>query len=86
MRLIGRERLRPLMAKSEQMQRWVRSWTSEVQDAHWKGHADVLAQFPRAQCTPSGSARFPLPTDDHAGISVCLAFAQGVALIFAVEL
>lgn len=80
MRLLGRERLDRLRGRSEQVEKWVRSWAAEVLDAHWKQPADVRDQFPNSRDQGEGVFMFPVGNCNWV-ICLLIAFPQGVALI-----
>lgn len=80
MRLIGRERLDYLKGRSEQVEKWVRSWVAEVLDAHWKQPSDVRDQFPNSRHQGENVFMFPV-SDCNWVICLRIAFPQGIALI-----
>lgn len=80
MRLVGREKLRRLKGTGEQSEKWLRSWTSEVIDAHWKFPSDVIKQFPKAKHDGEGYFMFPVGDCDWT-ISLLITFTYGVALV-----
>ena len=82
MRLIGREKLRPLSGTGEQNEKWVLNWKSEVMSAHWKLPADVMKQFPKAKRDGDGDGNFVFPVGDcNWTIHLLITFSQGVALV-----
>lgn len=80
MRLLGRERLDGLRGRSEQVEKWVRSWAAEILAAHWKRPSDVRDQFPNARDQGGGAFMFPVGNCNWV-ICLLIAFPQGVALI-----
>lgn len=80
MRLLGRERLDRLRGEDEQVEKWVRSWATEVLGAHWKQPSDVRDQFPSARHQGKGLFMFTVGNCNWV-ISLLISFPQGVALI-----
>ena len=80
MRLIGRHMLHRLRHREVNAEKWVRSWASEVMDAHWRKPVDVTTQFPKAHDQGGGLFLFPVDRGELA-IRVQIAFPQGIALI-----
>lgn len=79
-RLIGRAKLRRLKGTGEQTEKWVRSWASEVMNAHWKQPSDVVKQFPKAKHDGEGLFFFPVGECNWT-IHLLITFSQGVALV-----
>jgi len=77
MKLIGRDKLK---RGTEDVDRWLRGWCSEVAHAHWRRPEDVTDQFPNARTRPGGDFLFPIGTSGY-WLRLQVAFAQGVALI-----
>jgi mRNA interferase HigB len=77
MKLIGRDKLK---RGTEDVDRWLRGWCSEVARAHWRRPEDVTEQFPNAKSRPDGDFLFPIGTSGYR-LRLQVAFAQGVALI-----
>lgn len=77
MKLIGRDKLKRGVGDVD---RWLRSWCSEVADAHWRFSEDVINQFPNARAQPDGDFVFPIGTSGY-WLRLRIAFAHGVALI-----
>ena len=80
MKLLGRERLEGLRGRSEQVQKWVLSWSAEITAANWKHSLDVKQQFPNVQSIGQGLFMFPI-ADCSWKICLLVAYPQGVALI-----
>lgn len=80
MRLIGREKLASLKGIGSEIEKWVRTWASEVMNAHWKHPTEVSIQFPNAQNTGNGTFIFPA-CNGGLTIQLLIVFPQGVALI-----
>lgn len=77
MKLIGRDKLK---RGTEDVDRWLCGWCSEVAYAHWRRPEDVTEQFPNALRRPCGDFIFPIGTSGY-WLRLQVAFAQGVALI-----
>lgn len=77
MTLIGRDKLKRV---SEDVDRWLRSWCTEVAHAHWHRSEDLTDQFPNAHTSLEGDFVFPIGTSGY-WVRLQVAFAQGVALI-----
>lgn len=77
MKLIGRDKLK---RGTEDVDRWLRSWCSEVAQAQWRRPEDVTEQFPKVQTRAGGDFLFPIGTSGY-WLRLQVAFAQGVALI-----
>ncbi|WP_312316187.1 hypothetical protein [Stenotrophomonas sp.] len=77
MKLIGRDKLK---RGHEDVDRWLRSWCSEVAHAHWRRPEDVTEQFPNATTNASGDFLFPMGASGY-WLRLQIAFAQGIALI-----
>jgi mRNA interferase HigB len=80
MRLIGREKLASLKGIGSEIEKWVRTWASEVMNAHWKHPTEVSIQFPNAKNTGNGTFIFPA-CNGGLTIQLLIVFPQGVALI-----
>lgn len=77
MRLIGRDKLKRM---GGDVDRWLRSWCSEVVHAHWRRPEDITEQYPNAQVRAEGDILFPIGASGYS-VRLQVAFAQGVALI-----
>ncbi len=84
MRLIGREKLKPLSEQGRDTGKWVAIWIAELRDAHWKRPTDVAGQFPRVHQENDGTFLFPVPRC-QLGIHVVMTFSREVALIVAIR-
>ena len=77
MRLIGRDKLKRI---GGDVDRWLRSWCSEVAHAHWRRAQDVTDQFPNARARSGSDFLFPIGNSGYS-VRLQVAFAQGIALI-----
>jgi mRNA interferase HigB len=48
MRLVGRELLAGFAAQHAEIREPLRAWMSEVEEAEWRGPADIKARYPSA--------------------------------------
>lgn len=80
MKLLGRNRLSPLYGLSDQTDRWIRSWVSEISHANWKHPKDVLGQFPQARSVADHVFQFRVGPESH-WIEVSVMFPLAVAVI-----
>lgn len=78
MRLIGREKLWQRKSMSEQTEKWILNWISEVMGAHWKQPIDVISQFPKA--ISKGENYFMFHVEKWT-IHLLIAFPQGIAVV-----
>lgn len=46
MKLLGRKLLQPLYGVNSETDRWLNVWSSELTNANWKNHLQILQQFP----------------------------------------
>ncbi|MCK8688138.1 type II toxin-antitoxin system HigB family toxin [Pseudomonas umsongensis] len=82
MRLLGRDKLLPLKGKSEQIDKWISSWVSEIANANWKSPDELIEQYPNAQKVKEGHFSFCVCSSRYF-IELTIAFAQGIAIITA---
>ncbi|HCP54674.1 MAG: hypothetical protein CMK72_18425 [Pseudomonadaceae bacterium] len=82
MRLLGRDQLLPLKGKSEQIDKWISSWVSEIANANWKSPDELIEQYPSVQKLEEGHFSFCVSSSHHF-IGLKIAFAQGIAIITA---
>lgn len=82
MRLIGRDKLKSLRGQSEDTDKWLTGWMSEVAFANWKEASDVTNQFPHARQSGENKFQFRVLPGENL-IEVMVAFAQGLVLITA---
>jgi len=85
MRLLGRKRLSHLQSRGNEVEKWVRSWATEILAANWKHPSDVRDQFPNARHNGNGHFVFPVVNCNYV-ICLFIAFPQGVALITELKL
>lgn len=84
MRVVGKEKLQPLIRADELARAWLCAWIAELSNANWKQPEDVSRQFPNARQADLGHFVFPISNCDK---EVCLqvAFQQGIAVITALQ-
>jgi mRNA-degrading endonuclease HigB of HigAB toxin-antitoxin module len=83
MRLIGRHKLQALRNTGAEAEKWLRSWTVEVVNAHWKTASDVTYQFPSV--LQEGSI-FVFPVVScRWSIALLVAFPRETALVTALR-
>jgi mRNA-degrading endonuclease HigB of HigAB toxin-antitoxin module len=83
MRLLGRNRLQPLMDKGTAVRKWTLSWVAEVRNAQWASAADVQFQFPNLS-QENDIFVFPV-ISCTTSIVVIFTFPQQLALITALR-
>ena len=83
MRLLGRNRLQPLMDKGSAVRKWTLSWVAEVRDAQWTCAAHVLDQFPNLS-QENDIFVFPV-VSSTTSVVVLFAFPKQIALITALR-
>lgn len=80
MRLLGRDKLQPLLRLGQDTSNWIRNWVSELSHANWKSVEDVLRQFPKASCTGGTVFLFPVAQQIYS-IEVTIMFPMALAII-----
>lgn len=80
MRLVGKEKIEPLLRFDESARAWLCAWLAELANANWKQPTDVGYQFPNARQTESGDFVFPI-ANCNKEVCIQIAFQQGVAVI-----
>jgi mRNA-degrading endonuclease HigB of HigAB toxin-antitoxin module len=83
MRLLGRNRLQPLLDTGSLVRKWTLSWVAEVRDAQWTCAAHVVNQFPNLS-QENNIFVFPV-TSCTTSVVVLLEFPQQIALITALR-
>lgn len=79
MRLIGRSKISDLLKRDSDEANWLKSWTSEVAHANWKGPTDVVAQYPAV--TPENGTTFLFSVCGTAILEVSFSFERHIACI-----
>ncbi|MBA4053562.1 MAG: hypothetical protein C0490_02515 [Marivirga sp.] len=82
MRLLGRDKLLSLKGQSEQIDKWVAGWVSEIANANWKSSDELIEQYPSAKIVEEGHFSFCVCSSRYF-IELKIAFAQGIAIITA---
>lgn len=83
MRLLGREKLPPLLNEGEHIRKWVCAWVSEIGHARWKLAAELLEQYPNALVKGEDTFYFSV-CGTGKFLELKVAFAQGIAVITAI--
>ncbi len=83
MRLLGRNRLQPLMDTGSEVRKWTLSWVAEVRDAQWTCAAHVINQFPNLS-QENNIFVFPIASCTSS-VVVLFEFPQQIALITALR-
>jgi mRNA interferase HigB len=58
MRLVGRQLLADFAALHAEIREPLRSWIAEVEEAEWRGPADIKARYPSASFLPDNKVMF----------------------------
>ena len=83
MRLLGRNRLQPLMDEGPAVRKWTLSWVAEVRNAQWACAGHVLDQFPNLS-QENDIFLFPV-VGSTTSVVVLFTFQQQIALITALK-
>ncbi len=84
MRLIGRNRLAPLRAKSPEVDKWTTAWVAEVVNAHWACPNDISSQFPNSSQEVGNIFLFPV-LQCRWSIALLVTFPHQTALVTALR-
>lgn len=80
MRLIGKNKIQPLLNTDTCFQTWCRAWVAELINANWNNPFDVSSQFPNVRQLNSEYFIFPIDNSNKE-IHLKIAFQQGIAMI-----
>lgn len=82
MKLLGLEKI--TVIECELAKKWLKSWISEIRDAHWRHAEDIVKQFPKVSILENQCFEFSIHNSNWV-ICLQIAFAQRVAVIKAVN-
>lgn len=80
MKLLGREILHQLTAKHPDTRGWVRSWTSEVEDATWRSPNDIKRRYASASFLSDNRVVFNVRGNDFR-LEARIAYGVGVVQV-----
>ena len=83
MKIIGREKLDAIKGKSEDIDRWISIWLTELRQNKWFNQTELKQHYPRAKTT-AATFSFLVPESRYI-IKVNFHFDQSIALISAVS-
>ena len=84
MKLIGRNHLQLISGIDPEIDRWLCAWVSEILNARWKTHHDVVGQYPSVTYRDDGVFWFPVASK-RGRVETVLGFQHGIALITSVS-